>query len=223
MRSASIDQTTRARIRDAAILRFAQDGLEAPLRAIATDAEVSAGLIMHHFGSRAGLRLACDEYVQEAIREQKAGVVASPGAPTALLAQLARLEEYAPLVGYVLRCLQSGGELTTRLVEGIVADTAAYLHDGVREGTISPSRDPQARARLLTDFSLGSLLLNLPPGGDRLDLDELPRWFEDYAARIMIPSLELFTNPLLTDSTLLDAFVDSRRDAPGDTAERTTP
>ncbi|MDN5900163.1 MAG: TetR family transcriptional regulator, partial [Brachybacterium sp.] len=39
------------RILRAALQRFAVDGLSAPLRAVAQDARVSAGLIIHHFGS----------------------------------------------------------------------------------------------------------------------------------------------------------------------------
>ncbi|NUL47049.1 TetR/AcrR family transcriptional regulator [Cellulosimicrobium funkei] len=215
MRSASSEQTTKARIRDAAILRFAQDGLEASVRSIAADVGVSAGLILHHFGSRAGLRQACDEHVQAAIRDSKSEVMAPVGAPAALLAQLAQLEGYAALVGYVLRCLQAGGELTTGLVEGMVADAVEYLEEGVTVGTISPSRDEAARARLLTDFALGSLLLNLPAGREPIDLDELPGWFAAYSERILLPTLELFTEPLLTDSSLLDAYLGA--------AERTTP
>ncbi|XKH54090.1 TetR family transcriptional regulator [Citricoccus nitrophenolicus] len=220
MRSVSDDQTTKARIRDAAILRFAQDGLEAPLRSIASDAGVSAGLIMHHFGSRAGLRSACDDYVQASIRVNKAELMLPAGAPAAMLAQLAQLEGYAPLVGYVLRCLQSGGELTRRLVEGMVADTADYLREGMRAGTVSPSRDETARARLLTDFALGSLLLNLPAGKDPLNLAELPAWFAAYVDRILQPTLEVFTEPLLTDSTLLDAYLEGQGSA--QSTERTT-
>ncbi|REE03130.1 TetR family transcriptional regulator [Citricoccus muralis] len=220
MRSVSDDQTTKARIRDAAILRFAQDGLEAPLRSIASDAGVSAGLIMHHFGSRAGLRSACDDYVQASIRVNKAELMLPAGAPAAMLAQLAQLEGYTPLVGYVLRCLQSGGELTSRLVEGMVADTVDYLREGVRAGTVSPSRDEAARARLLTDFALGSLLLNLPAGKDPLNLAELPAWFAAYVDRILQPTLEVFTEPLLTDSTLLDAYLEGQGSA--QSTERTT-
>ncbi|HJG91820.1 MAG TPA: TetR family transcriptional regulator, partial [Brachybacterium massiliense] len=41
------------RILQAALRRFAVDGLSAPLRAVAQDAGVSAGLIIHHYGSRA--------------------------------------------------------------------------------------------------------------------------------------------------------------------------
>lgn len=215
MRSVPDDQTTKARIRDAAILRFAQDGLEATVRSIAADAGVSAGLVLHHFGSRAGLRHACDEHVQVAIRNSKSELMAPAGAPSALLAQLAQLEGYAPLVGYVLRCLQAGGALTAHLVEGMVADAVEYLDQGVAAGTLSPSRDEAARARLLTDFALGSLLLNLPAGRDPLDLEELPGWFAAYSERILLPTLELFTEPLLTDSSLLDAYLGA--------AERTTP
>ncbi|NUL45050.1 TetR/AcrR family transcriptional regulator [Cellulosimicrobium funkei] len=213
MRSISDDQTTKARIRDAALSRFARDGLETPLRSIAADAGVSAGLIMHHFGSRAGLRRACDDYVQALVRDNKAELMLPAGAPAAMLAQLAQVEGYAPLVGYILRCLQTGGELTSRLVEGMVADTVDYLREGVRAGTVSPSRDEAARARLLTDFALGSLLLNLPPGKDRLDLAELPAWFAAHVDRILVPTLELFTKPLLADSTLLDAYVEGQDSA----------
>lgn len=215
MRSDPADQTTKARIRDAAILRFAQDGLEASVRSIAADAGVSAGLVMHHFGSRAGLRQSCDDHVQAVIRDSKSELMVPAGASSALLVQLAQLEGYAPLVGYVLRCLQAGGDFTTGLIEGMVADAVEYLEEGVEAGTLSPSRDEAARARLLIDFALGSLLLNLPAGREPLDLDELPAWLADYTDRIVLPTLELFTEPLMKDSSLLDAYLAS--------AERTTP
>jgi AcrR family transcriptional regulator len=201
------DLTARARIRDAAVRRFAADGLDAPLRAVAADAGVSPGLILHHFGSRAGLRTACDDHVLEETRTAKRAVLAGPGAPGALIAQLAEIEGCAPLVGYVLRCLQAGGELTTRLVDELVADAFDHLGDGVRAGAVRPSRDPAGRARVLTEMSLGSLLLQLPARQEHLDLDDLPRWLRGYAERILLPVLELCTEPLLTDSTLLDGYV----------------
>lgn len=207
MRSGREDLTARARIRDAAVRRFAADGLDAPLRAVAADAGVSAGLVVHHFGSRAGLRTACDEYVLTIIRENKAHVVAASGAPAAMLAQFAMLKEYTPIVGYVLRCLQTGGEVAEHLIDAMVADAVDYFDAGVRAGTIRPSRDPAGRARLLTQMALGSLLLDLPSRIDSLDLDELPAWFESYTERIVLPTLELFTEPVLTDSSLLDAYL----------------
>src|SRR5699024_5323512 len=60
------DLTARARIRDAALEQFADKGIEgAKMRGIASAAGVSLGLVQHHFGTKAGLRLACDELVIE--------------------------------------------------------------------------------------------------------------------------------------------------------------
>jgi AcrR family transcriptional regulator len=57
------DLTARARIRDAAITLFAERGIgPATIRDIAQAAGVSSGLVRHHFGSKDGLRRACDDY-----------------------------------------------------------------------------------------------------------------------------------------------------------------
>ena len=56
MRLTAEDLTTRARIRDAAIGLFGRDGFgPATVRAVASAAGVSPGLVIHHFGSKAGL------------------------------------------------------------------------------------------------------------------------------------------------------------------------
>ncbi|REF37713.1 TetR family transcriptional regulator [Thermasporomyces composti] len=213
MRSTSVaeDLTAKARIRDAAVRRYAADGMDAPLRAIAADAGVSPGLIVHHFGSRAGLRQACDEYVLEQIRRTKSSVIGAQHPPGALLSQMAEAEEYAPLVGYVLRCLQAGGKLASDFVEQMVADAIVYIEDGVRSGVIRPSRDPEGRARVLVEMAVGALLLQLPARQEHLDLDELPAWFRSYTERILLPLLELFTEPLFTDRSFLDAYLAARQ------------
>ena len=55
------DLTARARIRDSAIVYFGRHGFQsATVRAIAADAGVSPALVIHHFGSKDGLREACD-------------------------------------------------------------------------------------------------------------------------------------------------------------------
>ncbi|MHB1064338.1 MAG: TetR family transcriptional regulator [Georgenia sp.] len=207
MRSTSEDLTARARIRDAAIRRFATDGMDAPLRTIAADAGVSAGLILHHFSSRAGLRQACDRYVLDQVREHKSAVLGPDQGTARFLAQMAAVESYAPLLGYVMRCMQAGGELATDFVDHLVADAVEYLSDGVAAGTIRPSRFPEARARLLTEQAVGALLLQLPARQERLDLEALPRWVREYVDRIAGPMLELMTEPALTDSTLLDTYL----------------
>lgn len=214
MRSVEQDRTARARIRDAAIRRFAQDGMGATLRSIAGDAGVSAALILHHFGSRDGLRRACTAHVHEEVLRAKSSVLRPGGAGTALLAELAAVEQYTPLVGYVLRSVQSGDASSNELVEGMVQDTLAYLAEGERLGTVSPSRFPEARARMLVHWSLGSALLNLPTPEGQLDLESLPTTLRAYTEEIMGPGLELFTEPLMTDRTLLDAYLSTRDEPP---------
>jgi AcrR family transcriptional regulator len=58
------DLTARARIREAAIRLFTDHGVDGTaILDIAKAAGVSGGLIRHHFGSKDGLRVACDTYV----------------------------------------------------------------------------------------------------------------------------------------------------------------
>lgn len=196
--------TADERILQAALRRFAVDGLSASLRQVATDAGVSAGLIIHHYGSREKLLEACDARALEVTRRAKSGVML--GGAAEMLIQLADAEEYAPAVGYVLRRLQVGGPLAQQLVDDFVADAVQYLQQGVEAGLLSPSRDPEARARVLTEMALGALVLQLPGQGDQLNLEDLPLWMRSYTERILRPVLELHTVPFLTDSSLLNAY-----------------
>src|SRR5271168_3226863 len=117
MRSA--DLTATARIRDAAIEQFGQRGFGVGLRAIAEAAGVSAALVIHHFGSKEGLRKACDDFVAEEIRSTKSEAIQSNDAAT-WLAQMAEIESYAPLTAYLVRSLQTGGELATMLWDRMI-------------------------------------------------------------------------------------------------------
>lgn len=205
------DVPARERILQAALTRFAIDGLTAPLRRIAADAGVSPGLIIHHFGSREHLLAACDQRSLEVTRAEKTETLRS-GSADVMLAQLAQAEAYAPLAGYILRRLQAGGPTATQMLEDLVEATAEYLHEGELAGMINPSRDPEARARMLVEMGMGALLLQMPGLDQRLDLDELPRWMRAYTDRITGPTLELYTEPLLKDRTLLDAYLDATVD-----------
>jgi AcrR family transcriptional regulator len=58
------DLTAYARIRNAALELFAARGVAATtIRDVARAAGVSPGLVQHHFGTKAGLRKAVDEFV----------------------------------------------------------------------------------------------------------------------------------------------------------------
>src|ERR1700738_4951742 len=144
MRSA--DLTATARIRDAAIEQFGEHGFGVGLRTIAEAAGVRGALVIHHFGSKDGLRKACDEYVAEEIRSDKSATIQSND-PAAWLGAMAEIESYAPLMAYLVRSMQSGGELATMLWQRMIDNADEYMQEGVRAGTIKPSRDHHARAR----------------------------------------------------------------------------
>ncbi|BDZ64133.1 TetR family transcriptional regulator [Agromyces mangrovi Wang et al. 2018] len=210
--------STRARIRAAAIDRFARDGFGVGVRAIADDAGVSAASVIKTFGSKEALRAACDAYVFRTVREAKRDVLAEPGAPGAFLGQLARIDEYRPLVGYVLRSIQDGGPHAAEFVDHMVADALEYIAEGVAAGTIVPSRDEEARARYLMGAVFGAIMLDgLRPGAAANPGDGMLRAIEHTA----LPALELMTEGFLTDRALLDTYLEYMPDPPeggGDTA-----
>ena len=75
---------------------------------------MSAALVIHHFGSKDGLRKACDDFVAEEIRSSKSETMQSSD-PATWFAAMAEIESYAPLTAYLVRSMQSGGELANML------------------------------------------------------------------------------------------------------------
>ncbi|OBJ04566.1 TetR family transcriptional regulator [Mycobacterium alsense] len=201
MRSA--DLTAAARIRDAAIEQFGQHGFGIGLRAIAEAAGVSAALVIHHFGSKDGLRNACDDYIAAEIRSTKLEALQSND-PATWFAQLAEIEDYAPLMAYLVRSMQSGGQLATMLWRRMIDNAEEYLEEGVRAGTIKPSRDPRARARYLGIAGGGGFLLYLQMHDTPTDIRAVLR---DYASEMVLPALEIYTEGLMVDHTMYDAFL----------------
>src|SRR5690606_30504745 len=66
------DLTAAARIREAAMRLFPEHGYEGTsIRVLAEEVGISPALVIHHFGSKEGLRRACDEYVVDRIRTVK--------------------------------------------------------------------------------------------------------------------------------------------------------
>ncbi len=206
MRSAD-DLTAVARIRDAAIDQIGQHGFGVGLRTIAQAAGVSAGLVIHHFGSKDGLVRACDDYIAEQIREAKSESLRSAD-PASWLAQMAEIESYAPMMAYLVRSMQTGGELARSFWRRMVDNAEQYLEEGVRAGTLKPSRDPKARARFLGINNGGGFLLYLQMHDNPTDLRAVLR---DYAEDMVLPALELYTDGLMADSSMYDAFLAQRK------------
>lgn len=203
MRSAD-DLTAVARIRDAAIDQFGRNGFGTSVRAIATAAGVSPGLVIHHFGSKDKLRRACDDHIAESILEAKTESIQSTD-PASWFAQMAEIEAFAPAMAYLVRTMQSGGELANTLWRKMIDNAEQYIEEGVRAGTIKPSRNPKARARFLAMAGGGGFLLYLQLHENPTDLR---RVLHDYAQEMVLPALEIYTHGLLTDSTMYDAFAD---------------
>lgn len=201
MRSA--DLTAAARIRDAAIEQFGEHGFGIGLRAIAQAAGVSAALVIHHFGSKDGLRKACEDYIAEEIRNNKSETLQSND-PATWFAQMAEIEEYAPLMAYLVRSMQAGGDLANMLWRRMIDNAEEYMDEGVRAGTIKPSRDPKARSRYLAITGGGGFLLYIQMHETPTDLRAVLR---DYARDMVLPALEIYTEGLMTDRTMYDAFL----------------
>ncbi|OBJ56052.1 TetR/AcrR family transcriptional regulator [Mycobacterium sp. 1423905.2] len=201
MRSA--DLTAMARIRDAAIDQFGQNGFGVGLRAIADAAGVSAALVIHHFGSKDGLRKACDDYIAEEIRNTKAEALQSND-PATWFAAMAEIESYAPMMAYLVRSMMTGGELANMLWRRMIDNAEGYLDEGVRAGTIKPSRNPRARARYLGITGGGGFLLYLQMHETPTDIRAVLR---DYAREMILPALEIYTEGLMVDRTMYDAFL----------------
>ena len=201
MRSA--DLTATARIRDAAIEQFGQHGFGVGLRTIAEAAGVSAALVIHHFGSKDGLRKACDDYIAEEIRSSKAETLRSND-PATWFAQMAEIESYAPMMAYLVRSMQTSGDLAKMLWHRMIDNAEEYMEEGVRAGTIKPSRDPHARARYLAITGGGGFLLYLQMHETPTDLRAVLR---DYSRDMVLPALEVYTEGLMADRTMYDAFL----------------
>ncbi|MCW2587703.1 MAG: TetR family transcriptional regulator [Mycobacterium sp.] len=196
------DLTAAARIRDAAIEQFGQHGFDVGLRAIAKGAGVSAALVIHHFGSKDGLRRACDEFIAESVRTSKSESLQNSD-PAAWFAQMAEIESFAPMMAYLVRSMQTGGDLAKSLWRTMIDNAEQYMEEGVRAGTIKPSRDPKARAKYLAMTGGGGFMLYIQMHDTPTDLRAV---LHDYAQDMVLPALEVYTQGLMTDSTMYDAF-----------------
>jgi TetR/AcrR family transcriptional regulator, regulator of cefoperazone and chloramphenicol sensitivity len=198
--------TAAARIRDAAIEQFGHHGFNVGLRAIAEAAGVSAALVIHHFGSKQGLRKACDDFIAEEIRSAKSESLTSAD-PATWFRQMAEIESYAPMMAYLVRSMQSGSELAKTFWQRMLQNAEEYLEEGVQAGTLKPSPDPKARAKYLGLTGGGGFLLYLQLHDNPADMAAVLR---DYGEEMVLPALEVYTNGLMSDATMYEAFLEQK-------------
>jgi len=176
------------------------------VRAIATDAGVSPALVIHHFGSKDGLRAACDDHLTSAI-DDLAQHAASHLEAVDLLDLMSRTPQLTPLVPYMIQTITEGGDFAAKLWDRLVQDTETYLTAAVSAGKVRPTGNERARAEVLSTLKLGMYLLSryimpTPTGGQSGDLD-IPA----ISARFTVPTLELLTHGMFTTSEYLDLFL----------------
>jgi TetR/AcrR family transcriptional regulator, regulator of cefoperazone and chloramphenicol sensitivity len=202
VRSVPIEDATAAtRIREAAIVRFGRQGFgRTSVREIAGDAGVSPALVIHHFGSKEGLRAACDEVLVRELMTEKAKTDA-PAIAETMREWLDHPERFGAYVDYFASMLADGSEGGNRLFDRLLRETGAMLERGVEDGTMHPSLDPEMRAITITLNGLAPLLLR-----DQLArVLGMPLVSTAAVRRMTMPTLELYTHGLYTDSRVLDA------------------
>lgn len=154
------DRSTSARIRDAAIICFAEAGVDrTPVRRVAEVAGVSPGLVIHHFGSKDALRVACDRHVAALVRARTTASVRS-GANLDPIAALRSGANDPPLLAYLARTLTDGSPHVAALVDELVGDAVGSMSQGESTGMLRPSPQPRERAAVLLLWSLGALVLH---------------------------------------------------------------
>lgn len=191
MRSAETDLTAKAQIRDTALRLFARDGFDAvSVRRIATEAGVSPGLVLHHFGSKAGLRQAVDEYVIASFDDlvgqptEEEVVAALEGEDTRGLDLFIEQMSFQPhVLDYLRRMLLTDDDAARRLVRHWHEMSVRMLGQWADRGVIDPGPDLPVRAALLLSADLGVILLRGPLtdvlGFDPLAPDGVRRWAAD--------------------------------------------
>ena len=167
------------------------------------------------------MRRACDEHVLSVVRAEKTKALTDQSAVT-LMAQLAEVEQFAPVVRYLLRSLQAGGDLAAALIDQMTADADAYLAAGVVAGVVRPSRDPAARARYLTYQAVGGMSLWFSLNTAVADPVTFRTRFRQYVEQVTAPALELFTQGLLVDRSMLDDYLMYVPDPPSKAAAAET-
>lgn len=155
------DRSGRERILDAAISRFAAQGVAGTsLKVIAEEAGVSQGLVVHHFGSKEGLREACDAQVLDAIRGQMRAAAAEGAQLDVLEAFRRRQEQHASALPYLARALADGHTSVGDLVDELAEETVRATEQNVANGTYVPTDHPRERALVLLIWSLGAVVLH---------------------------------------------------------------
>ena len=192
----SSDLTARARIRDAAITLFAERGIgPATIRDIALEAGVSSGLLRHHFGSKEGLRDACDEFALERMAYLRGTLLSRTAASAAFVGAVN--PESMRLQLYLVRSMMDGSPAAELMFHKMVDVGEEWIADQKIE-----TRDPRIYSAALVAMKMGMFVMRDQLGRVLdLDLDQPANH-----ARLLRASMEIFSQPLADSVTADQAY-----------------
>jgi AcrR family transcriptional regulator len=195
--SSPTDLTARARIREAALTLFAAKGIDgATIRDIAQAAGVSSGLLRHHFGSKEGLRDACDDYVMAELARVRAPYLAGNQTLGAQAMSNALNSVPLRLQNYVVRSTMDGTPAGAQMFERNVDEAATWLaHSDIE------TDDPRAYCAVLVSLQMGMFLMR-----DRISATIGDDTHEPVGqARMLRAAVDIFAQPLLPPEMAADA------------------
>lgn len=188
MRVADSDLTAVARIRNAALERFARDGVAGTtIRDVAKAAGVSPGLVQHHYKTKADLEQAVNQYVLQVAVEASEGVEeATAGATTEelFLTMGERIMEFVrdhrSAMLYVIRSAANGEKAGLDIFDAFLALVNRHVERLAEKGTLRDDVDRLWLGLQVVILDLGTVLLE--PAIDRhlpaplLEPEQLDRW-----------------------------------------------
>jgi len=204
--SSNDDRSTPARIRDAAIRHVGEHGWERTTsREIAAEAGVPVGLVNYHFGSKDGLRQACDDWVVDVILANKSILLSASSPLGRIDGYLDEHPELRPLNNYIGRSMRSGGPLAEHLFESMVATTQEMFAAAADAGTFRRFDDPYAAAVILVAYGIGAsiyapTIARLLGGKDVLDGETYAKYGRT--------TMDIFSQPLIIDEQLRQTFAE---------------
>ncbi|MBC7298789.1 MAG: TetR family transcriptional regulator [Demequina sp.] len=184
------DVTARAQIRNCALRLFGERGPDAvTVRDIAACANVSPGLVLHHFGSKQGLRDAVDAHVLSMFDAMLATAIEDPAAfakgGTPQISSFAELFASAipagsPIPAYLRRLLLSGDPMGKKLIQQWFELTVTTVDALAASGNLQPTQDRAALAAFLLVNDLAMIVLHDyvadALGTDPLSPEGMRRW-----------------------------------------------